>query len=160
MRLFSREATLLLVVLVPIALSFISSMFTNRALEAIRARNNAISLLGRRAVVVGGTTGIGRGIALRLARANATVTVVGRNAAAGEQLVQEMNGVSSVQHEFISCDAMLLKNTETFASTYAERHPEGLDYLIFTQGIATIQGFTPTAEVCVITLLNFKSKSA
>ena len=37
------------------------------------------SLAGKRAVVVGGTSGIGRGIALRMAVEGADVTVVGRS---------------------------------------------------------------------------------
>jgi hypothetical protein len=48
---------------------------------AVRRDFGNSSLLGKRAVVVGATSGIGEGIALRLAQANCEVTVVGRDQA-------------------------------------------------------------------------------
>jgi len=57
------------------------------ALSAVRARHAQISLSGKVAVVVGGTAGIGAGIAKRLARADASVIVVGRSKQRGDEIV-------------------------------------------------------------------------
>ncbi len=54
------------------------------------AKNLANAVAGRRAVVVGGTAGIGKGIALRLSQAAIDVTIVGRNKAAGAEIVAAM----------------------------------------------------------------------
>ncbi len=60
------------------------------SLAAIRARTGAQLLTGRTAVVVGGTSGIGEGIAVRLAQARASVMIVGRNAEQGAAVVARM----------------------------------------------------------------------
>ena len=52
----------------------------NQKMKAARAANKLLNLAGKRAVVVGGTSGIGHGVALRLAKADASVTIVGRSA--------------------------------------------------------------------------------
>ena len=48
-----------------------------------RAANAQLNLSGKQAVVVGGTSGIGHGIAVRLEQARASVTIVGRSATRG-----------------------------------------------------------------------------
>ena len=53
-----------------------------------------LNLYGKQAIVVGGTSGIGNGIAMRLAQANANVAIVGRNKAAGLKIVEEMKKAS------------------------------------------------------------------
>lgn len=104
-----------------------------------------MSLNGEVAVVVGGTAGIGRGTALRLARANASVIIVGRNAAAGAAIVEEMRTVGSGQHEFVAADAKLVRSAVDFAKWFGERH-SSLSLLVLSQGIATLQGRTLTDE--------------
>eukprot|EP00054_Salpingoeca_dolichothecata_P030770 m.253444 g.253444 ORF g.253444 m.253444 type:complete len:312 (-) comp26718_c0_seq13:41-976(-) len=129
------------------------------SLRALRAQHASVSLSGKRAVIVGGTSGIGKGLALRMAAANASVTIVGRSAQRGNAVVEEMKAQSSsseVQHEFIPCDSLLLKNIRTFAQDFAARSQQvdnsakspdnGIDYLVLCQSIATTQGFTPTSE--------------
>ncbi|CAM9926303.1 unnamed protein product, partial [Heterosigma akashiwo] len=93
------------------------------------------------------TGGIGKGIALRLAKARVSVTIVGRNHVRGAQVVEEMGALSGpdATHRFIACDAMLLANVPECVRTYKEANDK-LDYLVLTQGIATIQGRTETAE--------------
>ena len=50
---------------------------------------------GRRAVIVGGTSGIGKGIAMRLAEARVSVTIVGRNKQAGAEVVESMKALAA-----------------------------------------------------------------
>ena len=63
----------------------------------------------RKALVVGGTSGIGNGIALYLAKSGVDVTIAGRSETAGEKIVGEMNAVSpegsKPNHSFEKVDA-------------------------------------------------------
>jgi len=107
-------------------------------------------LSGRSAIVVGGTAGIGRGIALRLAAARASVTVVGRSAERGAEVVAAMAAAAGEQEPkptfgFVACDAYLLANVAA-AATSLRPAPAPLDVLVLTQGMATFQGFTPSTE--------------
>ena len=118
----------------------------------MRAANVALSLRGSTAVVVGGTSGIGHGIALTLAQANAAVTIVGRDETRGAEIVQEMSQRATPgpdgekpQFQFLRCDATSLSGIKSFAAEFASRHPR-LDILVMTQGIATLDGYTPTKE--------------
>ena len=116
------------------------------SLSSVRTANAAAGKFpGRRAVVVGGTSGIGCAIALRLAQADFCVTVVGRNAAVGAEVVAEMRAAGGRDHEFVACDSQLIANAYTFGNTYASKH-DSLDVLVMTQGIATMQGRTETSE--------------
>jgi NAD(P)-dependent dehydrogenase (short-subunit alcohol dehydrogenase family) len=116
------------------------------SLQDVRAKNAAVSLAGRRAVVVGGTSGIGHGIAVRLAKANASVTIVGRDASRGAAIVDEMKATGgSGSHRFVPCDAFLLDNVRKTAETIRADTP-ALDILVLSQGIGTMQGRTETSE--------------
>jgi NAD(P)-dependent dehydrogenase (short-subunit alcohol dehydrogenase family) len=115
------------------------------ALARARKLNAQANFTGRLAVVVGGTAGIGKGIAMRLAQANFTVTIVGRNAERGQEVVESLTQKGGSGHKFISCDAQHIRNLRAFAKTFSEEH-ESLDVLVETQGIATTQGRTETEE--------------
>jgi 3-oxoacyl-[acyl-carrier protein] reductase len=66
---------------------------------------SADALAGRRALVTGGTRGIGRAIALALAAAGAAVTVTwARNAGTAEQMRADLATLAP-QHDVIRCDA-------------------------------------------------------
>ena len=88
-------------------------------LAKLRAAHKQLSLASRpRCVVVGGTNGIGRGIALRLAQAGGSVTVIGRSRESGEAVVAEMTAYHpSGEHAFVQMDASLLKNAAEFGKT-------------------------------------------
>lgn len=94
------------------------------------------------------------GIALRLAQAQASVTIVGRNETKGLEIVNEMKtiattegkvGTSSPEFSFIKCDASLLHNIQTCVTEYTSSNST-LDILVLTQGIASVSGYTPTSE--------------
>jgi len=114
---------------------------------AAQALTQTSNFVGRSAIVVGGTAGIGRGIAVRLAQAKFDVTIVGRSAERGREVIEEMKtrGGEQGKHEFVNLDASLIRNLRAFAKSYAETH-SSLDVLVETQGIATIQGRTETDE--------------
>jgi NAD(P)-dependent dehydrogenase (short-subunit alcohol dehydrogenase family) len=118
---------------------------SSQTMKAIRAANAGASLPGRRAVVVGGTSGIGHGIAARLAQAKMGVTIVGRDETRGNAVVEELRTLGGEGHEFVRCDASLLGNVATCTAAITARHPV-IDMLVLTQGIATTQGYTPTRE--------------
>jgi len=115
------------------------------SLHFLRGRNQAVSLTNKHCVVVGGTNGIGLGVAMRLAQADADVTIVGRNEERGNQIVKEMSGKGKGKHSFVKCDSSLIKNVKACCEELKQQHPV-IDYLVLSQGIATIQGRTPTAE--------------
>ncbi|KAJ1457505.1 hypothetical protein M885DRAFT_481333 [Pelagophyceae sp. CCMP2097] len=100
---------------------------------------------GRTAVVVGATSGIGEGCALRLAEAGFKVVAVGRDATRGAAVVEAMAKRGGGGHEFVGCDSFSLGDVKGCAEKLREAHPK-VDVLVLTQGMATIQGFTPTAE--------------
>ena len=100
---------------------------------------------GKRALVFGGTSGIGRGIALKLGELGASVTVVGRDAARGAGVVSRLRASNpNGTHAFSACNAFLLKDVVAAAAQPESAPP--LDLLVLSQGMATLQGFTPTPE--------------
>ena len=116
------------------------------SLAAVRARHAAIDLAGRVAVVVGGTSGIGAGIATRLAAGDASVVLVGRSKERADEVLAQMRAVSKTAvHSFVACDASLLSSIPGVVTEFQKQHGH-LDYLVLTQGIATVQGRTETRE--------------
>ena len=97
-----------------------------------------------------------QGIALRLSQACCSVTIIGRNRERGLAVCEQMKLAaqsahcdSSAKFHFIECDAQLLGNVRQCTLQITDlltRSGDALDYLVLTQGMATIQGFTPTAE--------------
>ena len=115
-------------------------------------------------VVVGGTSGIGEGIAMRLAQANANVLIIGRSTARGSEVLQQMRqahaghnggsnssgggGGGSGPHpwcDFLACDVSLLANVKRVCAEIAAQHPV-VDVLVLTPGIATVAGRNETTE--------------
>ncbi|KJE93241.1 hypothetical protein CAOG_04056 [Capsaspora owczarzaki ATCC 30864] len=117
------------------------------------------ALAGRHALVIGGTNGIGRGLAEWLARQGASVTVAGRSAERGQEVVQAMqtsalssarpsgsaSAEASASYAFAPIDAQSIRDVEKFCEEYRRTHSR-LDYLVLTPGIATMQGRTETSE--------------
>jgi NAD(P)-dependent dehydrogenase (short-subunit alcohol dehydrogenase family) len=94
-------------------------------------------LAGQRALVTGATSGIGRAVALQLARDGAGVMVHGRDAARGAETVQEIRGGGG-EASFIAADLGNPADVRRLASDVGE-----VDVLINNAGIAR---FAPTAE--------------
>lgn len=91
------------------------------------------SLRGRRAIVVGGTGGVGRAVSQALAARGAQVTVVG----------QTFRDADIANISFVQADLSLLKDAERVAR---ELPAEQADLLVFTTGIFAAPKRQVTAE--------------
>jgi NAD(P)-dependent dehydrogenase (short-subunit alcohol dehydrogenase family) len=94
-------------------------------------------LAGQRALVTGATSGIGRAVALQLARDGAEVLVHGRDAARGAATVEEIAAAGG-QASFVAADLGDAADVQWLASEVRE-----VDILVNNAGIAV---FGPTAE--------------
>ena len=97
-------------------------------------------LEGQRALVTGATSGIGRAVALQLARDGAEVLVHGRDAARGAETVDEI-GASGGKARFVAADLGEVADVQRLASDVGD-----VDILVNNAGIAV---FGPTAELDV-----------
>ena len=94
-------------------------------------------LEGQRALVTGATSGIGRAVALELARDGAEVVVHGRNAERGAQTVDEITAAGG-HASFVAADLTDAADLQWLASEAGD-----IDILINNAGISA---FGPTAE--------------
>ncbi len=95
------------------------------------------NLDGQRALVTGATSGIGRAVALQLAREGAEVLVHGRDAARGADTVEELTAAGG-KTSFVPADLGDVADVQWLASEAGE-----VDILVNNAGIAL---FGPTAE--------------
>ena len=100
---------------------------------------------GKRAIVVGGTSGIGEGIALRFAKARVAVTIIGRSAERGNEVLERLKqACNDVEHRFVPLDCSLVSNALQFAKEERETY-SSLDFLVLTVGMVATS-FHPTKE--------------
>ena len=95
------------------------------------------NLEGQRALVTGATSGIGRAVALQLARDGAEVVVHGRDAARGAETMEEITAAGG-KASFVAADLGDAADVQRLAREVGE-----IDILINNAGIAL---FAPTAE--------------
>jgi NAD(P)-dependent dehydrogenase (short-subunit alcohol dehydrogenase family) len=90
---------------------------------------------GKTALFLGGTKGIGLGLARQFARRGANITIAGRSG--GDEVVKELKELSKAHksvNEFIKADVSLVASSTNFARQFMESHKQ-LDYLVITVGI-------------------------
>jgi len=89
----------------------------------------------RTSLVTGGTGGIGRAVAGRLAGAGDRVLVVGRNETRGQEVVGDLPRPHPYQlHTYLPADLSLLADTVRFADAVAA-HTERLDSVVLCAGV-------------------------
>ena len=120
------------------------------SLAAVRAANAAARFTANpvNAVFVGGTSGIGRGMASALARAtkgNARIVIVGRNQTAAQELIASFPSPANTLSSFVSCDVTLMRNVHAAAKTIQVQLPT-INYLVISAGFFTLNGRTETEE--------------
>jgi NAD(P)-dependent dehydrogenase (short-subunit alcohol dehydrogenase family) len=98
----------------------------------------AKNLDGQKALVTGATSGIGRAIALTLGREGAEVVVQGRDAARGEEVVDELRAAGG-KARFIAADLEKVAEVRRLASEAG-----AVDILVNNAGLAL---FGPTAQL-------------
>lgn len=92
---------------------------------------------GKSALVVGGTRGIGRGIAIQLAKVGANVQVVGRSKMAGAGVVESMTQAAPSAQQIFQARSHDLSTVKGCQQLVHELRDEGVgfDFLIFTVGV-------------------------
>jgi NAD(P)-dependent dehydrogenase (short-subunit alcohol dehydrogenase family) len=88
----------------------------------------------RTALITGGTGGIGKALAGRLARDGFQVTIVGRNAERGAAAQRDIQAaVPAARVDFIQADLSLMREVKRLAEAVRARH-EHLDLLVHSAG--------------------------
>ncbi len=104
------------------------------------------SLHGKRAVVTGGNSGIGRATATGLAAAGAEVVLAGRDAARGAEALREIaEHAPGASVCFEVLDLACLASVESFATRIAARH-DALDILVNDAGVMALPQRRVTAD--------------
>ena len=141
-------------VIIPIAFAAHFQVNSMRHSRAQRDRNAALvaNLKGAPvAVFVGGTSGIGQGLAEAFAQwrnGNAHIVIVGRNEAAAKEIIGHFpkpTSTNSWTHEFVQCDVTLMKNVHSASEQILAKHPK-INYLVMSPGFFAASGRDETSE--------------
>jgi len=106
-----------------------------------KSANDALNLQGKHVLVVGGTQGIGAGIAIRFSQLGSSVAIAGRNETLANEIISKMKAEakhSEQDFQFFKVDASLVADLDNFtneAKKYYESRGNAVDYLVQTHGI-------------------------
>ncbi|KAF6765373.1 hypothetical protein DFP72DRAFT_1029256 [Ephemerocybe angulata] len=132
---------------------------TKSRLESIHASNaeHVSSMAGVPvAVFVGGTSGIGQGMAEAFARwrgGRAHIVIVGRNQNAAKEIIDRFPKPPTTDateelewtHEFIQCDATLMSNVHATSQLILSKHPK-INFLVLSAGFMSGSGRDESPE--------------
>jgi PAS domain S-box-containing protein len=90
---------------------------------------------GRTAIVTGGSSGIGKAIAMALAASGADLCLIGRNERSLIQLARRLTGPNRVR--VYRCDLLIPEQIETFAADF-RRDFDSLDFLIHCAAVIAL----------------------
>ena len=119
--------------------------------KELSAANQSVDCSDQRALVAGGTQGIGAGVALRFALSGASVWIIGRNESKANEVLAKLEQASAEavrrktgsppastelgKHAFFQADLSLAQEVKRVADEVSEKAGKGgIDYLIETQG--------------------------
>jgi NAD(P)-dependent dehydrogenase (short-subunit alcohol dehydrogenase family) len=112
----------------------------------------------RTSLVTGGTSGIGRAVALRLARCGDRVLIAGRNAAHGAEVLALLRQAApGLDHDYLPADLSMLRDTSRLAGETLRRAGR-LDAVVLCAGVlATVPEWT-TENLERAFVLNYLSR--
>lgn len=102
-------------------------------------------------LITGGTSGVGKGLAITLAKRGDAVHFVGSSAEKGRQLEEELSALGARGCRFVQCDLSSVKATQAMARRLSTELPK-LDLLIASAGIMPGNEFRQTAEGIEVSL--------
>lgn len=88
---------------------------------------------GKRVIITGATSGLGKATALALARQGASLILTGRNAHLGEALIHRIEKLANAEARFLPCDLTSQKEVRALASEITKLAP-AIDVLINNAG--------------------------
>lgn len=88
----------------------------------------------KNALVIGGTDGVGRSMARRMAAQGYVVTIVGRNIEKAKHAMQQANDVDAERIQYVALDLCDLPAVAAFCDAFSEGH-ESLDVLVCSAGV-------------------------
>ena len=95
-------------------------------------------LSGKKALVTGGSIGIGRGYAVALAQAGADVAIVNRNKEIGEKTAAQIEADYGVKAFSVPCDVTNPQQVDSMLQEVVERFDGQLDIAVNNAGIALL----------------------
>jgi NAD(P)-dependent dehydrogenase (short-subunit alcohol dehydrogenase family) len=107
--------------------------------------NRIFCLDGKKAIVTGGNSGIGMGIAKSLANLGAEVTIVGRDSASIEEVSADLAALGTRSRGF-QVDLMKKGEIDRFFDTYYAENDGKLDILVANAGISVMKRVLETDE--------------
>jgi hypothetical protein len=103
-------------------------------------------MAGKVALCVGATSGIGEGIAYKLAKLGANVILLARNQEAGKKITSDLKNINpNGKYKVISCEATSMKSIKQ-ACLEVHDMTDKLNYCVLTQGRGSMDGRTETSE--------------
>jgi len=113
--------------------------------EPIRSMEGAFSLKGKNAIITGGNTGLGRGIAEAFAQQGANIAIMCRNQETGRQAVDELSSKYEGTFRLYRLDIRDLENCQE-AAAQAVKDFGSVDILVNNAGIAVSGDFLDLEE--------------
>lgn len=114
-------------------------------------------LVGKIAVISGGTSGIGRATALMLAHRGAEVIIVGRDQARGAEIEADLRDASGGQGAFIKADLSLISEARGLVSSLTDRFSK-IDALVQSAGVFDSQPMITSEGLDRVFVTNFLHK--